>query len=105
MATTTTADEVTTARPKRPRKQKAVTPKPPWWLWVAVAAIVVFCLTPFYWLVNISLKTGPDLSGNDLYPPNPSLKNYQSIFQNNDFTHALLNSAIVALSVTVLALV
>ena len=31
-------------------------------VWPAVAAIVVFCLFPFYWLVNTSLKTGPDLS-------------------------------------------
>jgi len=103
-AVATGAPADATAAPP-PRKKVSAGPKTPWWLWVAVAAIVVFCLTPFYWLVNISLKTGPDLSGNDLYPPNPSLKNYQSIFQNNDFTHALLNSAIVALSVTVLALV
>ena len=33
-------------------------------MWVAVAAIVLFCLFPFYWLVNISLKTGNDLLGN-----------------------------------------
>ena len=30
-------------------------------MWVSVAAIVVFCLFPFYWLVNLSLKTGADL--------------------------------------------
>ena len=87
------------------RKKVSAGPKTPWWLWVAVAAIVLFCLTPFYWLVNISLKTGPDLSGNDLIPPNPSLQNYESIFQNDDFTRALLNSAIVSLTVTVLALI
>jgi multiple sugar transport system permease protein len=97
------APEATTEAPKR--KKGPAGPKTPWWLWVAVAAIVLFCLTPFYWLVNISLKTGPDLSGNDLVPPNPSLQNYESIFQNDDFTRALLNSAIVSLVVTVLALV
>jgi multiple sugar transport system permease protein len=105
MATTTTADQVTTARPKAARKQKVTTPRPPWWLWVAVAAIVVFCLAPFYWLINISLKTGPDLSGADVVPPNPTLDNYQSIFQNDDFIHALGNSAIVSLTTTALALV
>jgi multiple sugar transport system permease protein len=65
----------------------------------------VFCLAPFYWLVNISLKTGPDLSGSDVVPPSPTLDNYQSIFQNDDFVHALLNSAIVSLTTTVLALI
>jgi multiple sugar transport system permease protein len=79
-------------------------PSTPWWMWIAVAAIVVFCLFPFYWLVNISLKAGPDLSTSNFFPPHPTLKNYKSIFQNSDFTHALRNSAIVSLSTTVLAL-
>jgi len=70
-----------------------------------VAAIVVFCLAPFYWLINVSLKTGPDLSGSDIVPPNPTLDNYQSIFQNDDFVHALGNSAIVSLTTTALALI
>ncbi len=41
-------------------RTKAKTPKPqgtPWWMWLAVAAIVLFCLFPFYWMLNISLKT------------------------------------------------
>ena len=50
-------------------------------MWLAVAAIVVFCLFPFYWLINISLKTGNDLSSSALFPPNPTLKNYQSDLQ------------------------
>jgi multiple sugar transport system permease protein len=107
MSTTTTGTaEVVPAAPEKPaKKQKAATPNPPWWLWVAVAAIVLFCLAPFYWLVNVSLKTGPDLSGSDVVPPNPTLDNYQSIFKNDDFVHALGNSAIVSLSTTALALV
>jgi multiple sugar transport system permease protein len=105
MATTTTAEEVTTARPRAPKKQKAATPSPPWWLWLAVAAIVIFCLAPFYWLVNISLKTGPDLSGSAIVPPSPTLDNYSSVFQDKDFVHALGNSAIVSLTTTALALV
>ena len=72
---------------------------------MAVAAVVIFCLLPFYWLVNISLKTGPDLSNADIFPPNPSLENYKSIFQNDDFTRALANSAIVALVTTFIGIV
>ena len=88
-------------RKKAPRAQGAT----PWWMWVAVAAIVIFCLFPFYWLVNLSLKSGDDLGGNTLYPPHPTLKNYQSIFQNGDFTRSLLNSAIVSIVTTTLAIV
>ena len=73
-------------------------------LWAAVAAIVVFCLFPFYWLINTSLKSGADLSGAALLPPSPSLDNYTSIFEDTAFTNALRNSAIIAGSVTVLSL-
>ena len=73
-------------------------------LWLAVAAIVVFCLFPFYWLINTSLKTGADLSSANLLPPHATLDNYTSIFKDSAFTMALRNSAIVAGSVTILSL-
>jgi multiple sugar transport system permease protein len=100
-----TVEPTAAAAPRVAAKHKpAARPKTPWWLWVAVAAIVLFCLAPFYWLVNVSLKTGPDLSGSAAVPPNPTLDNYQSIFQNDDFVRALGNSAIVSLTTTALAL-
>jgi len=74
-------------------------------LWLAVAAIVVFCLFPFYWLINTSLKSGADLSGADLLPPTPTIDNYTSIFEDDNFVMALRNSAIIAGSVTTLCLV
>jgi multiple sugar transport system permease protein len=85
---------------KRKHRRQGQSP----WIWVAVVAIIIFCLFPFYWLINVSLKTGADLSSSSLVPPHPTLKNYKSIFQNDDFTNGLKNSAIVALSVTILAL-
>lgn len=86
------------------RAKRSAGPTTPWWMWICVAAIVVFCLFPFYWLINISLKTGVDLQDSGLVPPHPTLRNYQKIFENPDFVKALRNSAIVALSTTVLAL-
>jgi multiple sugar transport system permease protein len=73
-------------------------------LWVAVVLIMLFCLFPFYWLINVSLKTGGDLSSADIVPPNPSLDNYKSIFEDSNFTKALRNSVIVAGITTILAL-
>lgn len=73
-------------------------------LWLAVAAIIVFCLFPFYWLINTSLKTGADLSSANLLPPSPTLDNYTSIFKDSAFTMALRNSAIVAGCVTIFSL-
>jgi multiple sugar transport system permease protein len=72
---------------------------------LVVIAIIIFCLFPFYWLVNVSLKTGPDLAQSDLFPPSPTLDNYDSIFKNGDFTSALRNSVIVTSITTVLALI
>jgi multiple sugar transport system permease protein len=74
-------------------------------LWIAVAVIIAFCLFPFYWLINTSLKTGADLSSASLVPPHPTLKNFSSIFRNDDFVKALRNSAIISLSTTLVALV
>jgi multiple sugar transport system permease protein len=98
------ADAIDRTEP-RVATRKAPKQGPPWWLWVVVAAIVVFCLLPFYWIINVSLKTGPDLSSSALVPPHPSLDNYDAIFHNSDFTRALLNSTIVALVTTTLSLV
>jgi multiple sugar transport system permease protein len=74
-------------------------------LWVFTILIMLFCLFPFYWVINVSLKTGPDLSRPDIFPPNPTFANYASIFQNGDFTRALLNSVVVSFSTTILSLV
>ena len=41
------------ADPRPHQDQEAATPGDPLWMWLAVFAIVVFCLFPFYWLVNI----------------------------------------------------
>jgi multiple sugar transport system permease protein len=93
-----------TATRAKPRKKRPEG-QTPWWMWLSVVAIVLFCLFPFYWLLNTSLKTGTDLSGSNLVPPSPTLDNYDSIFRDSNFTNALRNSAIVALITTALALV
>jgi multiple sugar transport system permease protein len=74
-------------------------------MWLAVVLICIFCLFPFYWLINVSLKTGSDLAQSDVFPPSPTLDNYSSIFENDDFTSALKNSVIVTTVTTVLALI
>ena len=102
-------EAATVPQPKAARRSKGKKatgePKTPWWLWIVVAGIVLFCLFPFYWMLNISLKSGPDLSSADLLPPNPTLNNYESIFKDSNFTMGLRNSAIVALTTTFLSVV
>jgi multiple sugar transport system permease protein len=74
-------------------------------LWIGVLLTVVFCLFPFYWIINTSLKTGAELSTGHLFPRNPSLDNYRSIFQNSDFTTALRTSTIDAGAATLISLI
>ena len=94
-------EEARAARARGPRRNWVR----PLLMWIAVFFIVIFCLFPFYWLVNVSLKTGTDLSSADLLPPSPTLDNYDSIFKNGDFTSALRNSVIVTTITTILALI
>jgi multiple sugar transport system permease protein len=101
----TTAPTATTATRTATTARRDKGPSTPWWLWIVVIAIVIFCLLPFYWLLNISLKTGPDLSNSNIIPPHPTLANYKSIFQNSSFTRALANSAIVSLTTTAIGVV
>src|SRR5690242_18173868 len=73
-------------------------------LWIGVVATILFCLFPFYWIINTSLKTGAELSQGSLFPHHPSLDNYSSIFKNSDFTTALRTSLIDAGAATLIAL-
>ena len=93
------------AQPRaRTARRRRVPIKGSWLLWLAVVLIMLFCLFPFYWLINTSLKTGADLSSANVVPPHPNLDNYQSIFQNADFVKALRNSAIISGVTTLIAL-
>ncbi|HET7051619.1 MAG TPA: carbohydrate ABC transporter permease [Solirubrobacteraceae bacterium] len=73
-------------------------------LWAGVILTILFCLFPFYWIINTSLKTGAELSTGTVFPAHPSLDNYSSIFRNGDFTTALRTSAIDAGAATLIAL-
>ncbi|MCW2955480.1 MAG: carbohydrate transporter rane protein 2, family [Thermoleophilia bacterium] len=99
-ATTSTASRTRAASRRRPM---------PGWLrgtlmWGSIAAIVLFCLFPVYWIVNTSLKTGAELSSGSFWPDSPSLRNYRSVMNDGDFLLALRNSAIVATSSTILSI-
>jgi len=81
--------------------------------WFLYALIVVWMLFPFYWAVNSSMKTEAQLQMTPatFVPRDPqtndiavTLQNYGAVFRNESFVRGLVNSVIVAVSVTVLAL-
>jgi trehalose/maltose transport system permease protein len=74
--------------------------------YVLVAAIFVYALFPFYWVLRSSFTPEGDLFQTPIkyWPSHPTLDNYRAALSSSFFTHALLNSLIVAGSVTLLSL-
>ncbi len=75
--------------------------------WVLVVGILVYLMFPFYWAFISALKTQSELirTPATLWPDSPTFVNFRSVFSNDRFLRALLNSTIVATSVTALSLV
>ena len=87
---------------RRPARSRA-TGETPWWMWIVVAAIVRLLPVPVLLAGQHLAEDGrATCQSSTIFPPHPTLDNYKSIFHNADFTRALRNSAIVALTTTVL---
>ncbi|WP_046471579.1 carbohydrate ABC transporter permease [Allosalinactinospora lopnorensis] len=73
---------------------------------LGVAAIVLFCLTPFYWMVATTLRPPNQQFDNSLIPRSVSPENLIAVFDPSvGFHRALLNSFLVAGITTALTLV
>jgi len=75
--------------------------------WILIAAIFIYALFPFYWVVRSSFTPEVNLFQTPVkyIPTHPTLENYRGALSASFFQDALLNSAIVAGSVTILSLV
>jgi trehalose/maltose transport system permease protein len=75
--------------------------------YVLIAAIFVYALFPFYWALRSAFTPEVDLFKTPIqyFPAHATLTNFRNVLSSGDFQTALLNSTIVAGSVTVLALV
>ncbi|GGT01681.1 carbohydrate ABC transporter permease [Streptomyces chromofuscus] len=73
---------------------------------IGIAAIVLYCLAPFYWMVVSSLRRPSDQFSNSPLPVPVSFDNYAAAFDaRNGFGRALLNSLIVSGVTTAVTLV
>ena len=74
--------------------------------YLLIAVIFVYCLFPFYWVLRSSFTPEVNLFQTPIkyFPSHPTLANYRGALSANFFTDALLNSTIVAGSVTILSL-
>ncbi len=82
--------------------------------YMVILVILVYLLFPFYWAVNSSLKTEAQLfmTPATAVPRDPAtlefaptLQNYATVLQDNQFLRGLVNSTVVATATTALALV
>jgi trehalose/maltose transport system permease protein len=79
-------------------------------LWsIAIVLVVVFALIPVIWLISISLKPPEELTDQRFIPSSVSFDNYKSLFEggidDSPFIKPLINSILIALITTVIAIV
>ena len=74
--------------------------------YLLIAVIFVYALFPFYWVVRSSFTPEVNLFQTPVkyFPSHPTLANYRGALSANFFQDALINSTIVAGSVTLLSL-
>ncbi|RUW29808.1 carbohydrate ABC transporter permease [Mesorhizobium sp. M1E.F.Ca.ET.041.01.1.1] len=85
MGSTLSQDEV--ARLMRRRGEESR-----WW-WIVPTLYIVALLLPIYWLINMSFKTNAEIvSSLTLFPHNPTLANYRTIFTDASWYSGYINS-------------
>lgn len=75
--------------------------------YVLLVVIFVYIVFPFYWAIRSSVSPNNELfaTPTHYWPNEPTLAHYQQVLTDNKFLGALLNSTIVAVTVTVLSLI
>ena len=73
---------------------------------LVIALLVAFCLAPFLWLLDTSLKTPDDLYRipPKLLPVPADFRNYIMIWQGRPFLQNVANSAVIASAATAISL-
>jgi trehalose/maltose transport system permease protein len=74
--------------------------------YIVLAIIFIYIVFPFYWAFRSSISPNDELFATPVhwFPARPTLDHYIEAFSTGDFIVALRNSAIVAVSTTVLSL-
>lgn len=98
MAASVTVDRAA-SRPARARVRVSL------WHAIALIAIALVCVFPFYWMVTTSLKDqAVALASPPVWLFEPTLDHYRMVLGPKDVGPSLLNSIIVAVSTTALAI-
>ena len=72
--------------------------------WLIPTVYIIFLMLPIYWLVSMSFKTTNEILGSfTLWPQNPTLENYATIFTDPTWYMGYVNSLIYVSLNTVLS--
>lgn len=71
---------------------------------IVSAVLAVLTIFPLLWMVSGSFKNAEEVLSTNLWPHHPTVSNYTYVFTQVPFARYLLNSLIVAVVVTVVAL-
>jgi len=76
---------------------------------ITVALVLIFALIPVVWIISLSLKTPESVSDGRFIPAHWTFDNYKVLFEggfsNSPFLHPLINSILIALISTAIAIV
>jgi multiple sugar transport system permease protein len=76
---------------------------------IAIAAVLIFALIPVIWIISLSFKTPETVTDGRFIPAHWTLDNYKVLFEggidNSPFIKPLINSIVIALISTVIAIV
>ncbi len=74
--------------------------------WILVFLVGLYAIFPFYWAIVSSFKPDDELFTLPVsyWPKHLTFDNYSAVFANDIFKQSLINSATVALTVTILSL-
>ncbi len=74
--------------------------------WLLIVAIFIYAIFPFYWAIRSAFTPESELFRTpvDYFPKHPTLANFRGALSTSTFQHALINSTIVAGSVTLISL-
>lgn len=105
MSTTTIGAPQQTDPGGTPKSPRAST-RGMWLPFLGIGLIIIYCLAPAYWMLVSSLRKPTDTFETAIIPTPISFQNFVDVFDpKNNFARALINSVLVAGTVTVLTLI
>jgi trehalose/maltose transport system permease protein len=76
---------------------------------IGIVAVLIFALFPVVWIISLSLKTPGSVADGRFIPADWTFDNYKVLFEggfdNSPFLHPLVNSIVIALISTLIAIV